>query len=198
MAKPCSFCSIETIQEELMVSVSHQWFAVYTRSCQEKKVAQHLSIRDMEYFLPVKKSVRRWNNGCAPTIEQPLFPGYLFVKIQRNERVRVLELPGVHSIVGNGKEPISLPSAEIEALRRAIPVMNVEPCAYLSVGEQARIKHGPLQGMTGIIVRKKNGLRFVLSLDLIMKSVSVEVDAQDLEATEHFSSRHNLAASAVA
>jgi transcription antitermination factor NusG len=198
MAKPWSFCSIETIQEALMVSVSHQWFAVYTRSCQEKRVGRHLSIRDMEYFLPVKRSQRRWNNGCAPTIEQPLFPGYLFVKIQRIERVRVLELPGVHSIVGTGKEPIPLPSAEIEALRRAIPVMNMEPCAYLSVGEQARIKHGPLEGMTGIIVRKKNGLRFVLTLDLIMKSVSVEVDALNLETAEPSSSRHNLAVSAVA
>jgi len=181
-----------------MVPVPHQWFAVYTRSCQEKRVGQHLSIRDVEYFLPVKRSLRRWNNGCAPTIEQPLFPGYLFVKIQRTERVRVLELPGVHSIVGTGKEPIPLPSEEIEALRRAIPVMNVEACAYLNVGEQATIKQGPLQGMTGIIVRKKNGLRFVLSLDLIMKSVSVEVDAQDLEVTEYSLSRHSLAAAAVA
>jgi transcription antitermination factor NusG len=180
------------------VSFSHQWFAVYTRSCQEKRVGQHLSIRDMEYFLPLNRSVRRWNNGCTPTIEQPLFPGYLFVKIQRTERVRVLELPGVHSIVGTGKEPIPLPSAEIEALRRAIPVMDMEPCAYLNLGKRARIKDGPLQGMTGIVVRKGNGMRFVLSVDLIMKSVSVEVDARNLETTEPSSSRHNLAVAAVA
>lgn len=114
-------------------------------------------------------------------VESPLFPGYLFVKILRAERLRVLGLPGVHSIVGNGREPVALPTAEIETLRDGIDLLKVQPCAYLNVGEYAKVKRGPLEGMTGVVVRKKNGLRLVLSLDLIMKSVSVEVDELDLE-----------------
>jgi len=162
--------------------VCPQWFAVYTFSCQEKRVAQHLSIREIDYFLPVGRSMRRWKNGCKMLIERPLFPGYLFVKILRTDRLSVLELPGVHSMVGTGKDPIALPSVEIETLRQGIDLLKAEPCPFLNVGDQARVKRGPLEGMTGIVVRKKNGLRLILSLDLIMKSVSVEVDALDLEA----------------
>jgi transcription antitermination factor NusG len=90
-------------------------------------------------------------------------------------------VPGVHSIVGTGKDPIPLPQFEIETLRRSIDFLKIEPHPYLNVGERATILRGPLAGMTGIVTRKKNGLRFVLSLDLIMKSVAVEVDAADLE-----------------
>lgn len=147
----------------------------------------HLTTRTIEHFLPVSRSSRRWRNGCTVLLEQPLFPGYLFVKIPRTERVRVLELPGVHSIVGNGREPIALPTEEIESLRGGIGSLNVEPCPYLNVGERARIIRGPLQGMTGIIARKKKGLRLILSLDAIMKSISVEIDERDLEAIDSHS-----------
>lgn len=126
-------------------------------------------------------------------LEQPLFPGYLFVKIPRTDRLRVLELPGVHSIVGTGKDPIPLPGVEIETLRQNIDVLNIEPCPHLNIGEKARVKRGPLLGMTGIVVRKKNGLRLILSLDLIMKSASVEVDALDLEAVGPSVPRWSLA-----
>jgi transcription antitermination factor NusG len=163
------------------VTVPDQWFAAYTFSCQEKRVAQHLSTRAIEYFLPVSRAVRRWKNGCTILCEQPLFPSYLFVKIPRAHRLRVLELPGVHSLVGSGKEPIALPDAEIETLRQGLDLLNPEPCPYLNIGDKAKIIRGPLLGMAGIIVHKKNGLRLVLSLDLILKSVSVEVGAQDLE-----------------
>lgn len=174
------------------VRLSPNWFAVHTGSCQEKRVAQHLSIRDIEHFLPVSKTSRRWKNGCTVVLEQPLFPGYLFVKIARTERVRVLELPGVNSIVGNGREPLALHSEEIESLRDGIGQLNVEPCPYLNVGERARIVRGPLLGMTGIIARRKNGLRLILSLDVIMKSISVEIDTRDLESLDSLSAVNSL------
>jgi transcription antitermination factor NusG len=154
---------------------------VYTLSCREKQVSRHMEIHSIEHFLPVTKSRRRWKNGCTVVVEEPLFPGYLFVQIDRAARTKVLSVPGVHSIVGTGKDPIPLPHFEIETLRRSIEHLKIEPHPYLNVGERATILRGPLAGMTGIVVRKKNGLRFVLSLDLIMKSVAVEVDAADLE-----------------
>lgn len=145
-------------------------------------MAQHLCIRELEYFLPLSRSTKKWRNGCTILSERPLFPGYLFVKIDRTDRVRVLELPGVHSIVGNGRDPIALPSGEIDSLRQGVDLLHMEACPFLKVGERARIVRGPLEGLTGIVSRKKGGLRLILSLDLIMKSVSVEVDAADLES----------------
>jgi len=163
------------------MAIADGWFAVYTLSCREKQVSRHMEIHSIEHFLPVTKSRRRWKNGCTALIEEPLFPGYLFVRIDRSARTQVLAVPGVHSIVGTGKDPIPLPQFEIETLRRTVDLLKMEAHPYLNVGERATILRGPLAGMTGIMVRKKNGLRFVLSLDLIMKSVAVEVDAADLE-----------------
>ena len=161
--------------------VSTGWFAVYTLSCREKQVSRHMDVHSVEHFLPLTKNRRRWKNGCTMLVEEPLFPGYLFVRMDRSERSQVLSVPGVHSIVGIGREPVALPQFEIEALRKSVDLLNIEPHSYLNVGERATILRGPLTGITGIITRKKNGLRFVLSLDLIMRSVAVEVDAADLE-----------------
>jgi len=172
---------VEAVAIESVLTPCHEWFAVYTCSCQEKRVAQHCSAHEIEHFLPVSQNRRRWKNGCTVLLERPLFPGYLFVKIEKRQRVRVLELPGVHSIVGRGREPVPLPGEEIEILRRGLDSINAEPCPFLNVGEKARVKRGPLEGMTGVVTRRKNSLRLVLSVDLIMRSVSVEVDSLDLE-----------------
>lgn len=162
-----------------------QWFAAYTFSCHEKRVAQHLSTHHIECFLPVHKKINRWKNGLRMLIEKPLFPGYVFVKMDRKDRVRVLEISGVHSIVGAGRQPIPLPYEEIEALRRGMHLLNAEPHPLLKFGEKVLIRKGPLEGVAGIVVRQKNSTRIVLTLDLIMKSISVEVDNEDLEVISH-------------
>ncbi len=167
-----------------------KWFAAYTHSCQEKRVAQQLTTRNIDYFLPVHRTISHWKNGLRVPIERPLFPGYVFVKANREDKVRILEAPGVHSIVGVGREPISLPYEEMEALRRGVSLLNVEPHPYLKAGDKVLIRKGPLEGMTGIIVRQKNSVRVVLSIDLIMKSISVEVDGNDLEIAGRNSSTY--------
>jgi transcription antitermination factor NusG len=87
----------------------------------------------------------------------------------------------VHSIVGSSKDPWPIPDCEIEALRRGLQMHKVEPHPYLKVGERVRIKTGLMAGVQGILVRKKSEFRVVLTLDAIMRSVAVEVDADDLE-----------------
>ena len=159
----------------------HEWFAVYTSPRHEKKVTEHLARRNVETFLPLYSSVRRWKNGCKVTVALPLFPGYLFVCVSRLERVRVLESPGVLWFVGVGGQPAALAEAEIEALRTGVQAFNCEPHPYLVLGEKARIRRGPLEGFEGVLVRKKGALRVVISLSLIMKSIAIEVDATDLE-----------------
>ena len=114
-------------------------------------------------------------------LELPLFPNYVFVRIDSRERVRVLEVPGVLSLIGFGRNLAPLPDFEIEALRSGLGQLKIEPHAYLVIGERVRIKAGPMTGMEGVLVRKKSNFRVVLTLDAIMQSVAVEVAAGDLE-----------------
>jgi transcription antitermination factor NusG len=161
--------------------VTCQWFAVYTIPRHEKRLAEHFDIRQIEFFLPLYRALRKWKDGSRVKLELPLFPNYIFVRISRRERVKVLEVPGVLSIIGRGREPIPLPDSEIEGLRRGLELTKIEPHPYLVVGEKVRINTGPLEGMEGVLIRKKNGFRVVLTISMIMKSVSVEVDVGDLE-----------------
>jgi transcription antitermination factor NusG len=161
-----------------------QWFAAYTTPRHEKHVAEMLAERNIESFLPLYRTVRQWKKSSPITLEMPLFPCYLFVHIRRAARGAVLGLPGVVSIVGSPKEPWPLPQLEIEALRLGVQTGKVGPHPYLNVGDRVRIKAGSMAGVEGILVRRRNQMRFVLTLEAIMRSVSIEVDADDLEAVE--------------
>ena len=175
-AANCYFGGLEQSTEPLS-----RWFAVYTIPRHEKRLAEHFDVRQLEYFLPLYRTLRRWKDGSRITLELPLFPNYIFVRISRRERVRVLEVPGVLSIVGCGREPVAVPDGEIEALRQGIDTMKIEPHRYLVVGERVRIHAGPLAGMEGVLIRKKNCFRVVLTLSMIMQSIAVELDIEDLE-----------------
>jgi transcription antitermination factor NusG len=158
-----------------------QWFAAYTTPRHEKHVSEVLTERRVETFLPLYRSARQWKKSCPVVLELPLFPTYVFVRIARNALGVVLSMPGIISIVGSSKEPWPLPDLEIEALRRWMQTRKVEPHPYLKVGEKVRIRTGVMAGVEGILVSKKDEFRVALSLDAIMQSVAVEVDANDLE-----------------
>jgi len=157
------------------------WYAIYASPRHEKRVHEHLSYRNVECFLPLYRDVHRWKNGCKHLVELPLFPGYLFVKIGQRQRVRVLEIPGVLSFVGTKAEPAQLSDFEIETLRSGLHLKKFAPYRDLVVGEKVRIKAGPLTGLAGVLVRAMNGMRVVLTLDMINQSVAVELDAADVE-----------------
>lgn len=158
------------------------WFAVYTTSRHEKRVALHLSMREIEHYLPLYRTQRKWSDGSKVTLDLPLFPGYIFVRIERAERVRVLEVPGVLAVVGGKRgEQGSLTEADIDALRTGLPLRHVEPHAFLKVGQRARIRSGAFADMEGVVIQKKNSFRVILTLDTIMQSFAVEVDGKELE-----------------
>jgi transcription antitermination factor NusG len=161
---------------------SRYWFALYIIRNHEKRVEQHLRTKGVEAFLPLSTVTKKWRNQVTAKVDLPLFPGYVFVRIACTERVRVLEIPSVVSIVGNGRQPLPLPDGEIEAFRAGLHLRCVDPHPYLKEGNRARIRFGPLAGLEGIIIRKNDRLRVVLSIDLIMRSVAVHVQAEDLEA----------------
>lgn len=156
------------------------WYAAYTSANHEKRVAAQLAQKGVEHFLPLYEAVHRWKDRRV-RLQLPLFPGYVFVRLPLSERLRVLQVSGVARLVGSGDRPVSLPEEEIESLRRGFRGdMKMEPHPYLSEGQRVRIMRGPLTGLDGILLRKKGNLRLVLSIDLIMRSIVVDVDAADI------------------
>jgi transcription termination/antitermination protein NusG len=157
------------------------WYALYTCSRHEKCVAQQIEQRSIACFLPMYRTVRRWKDR-RKEMELALFPGYVFVRMAMRDRLRVLELPSVVRLVSFNGQPAVLPEAEIEQLRQRLSRGGcMEPHPYLRIGRRVRVCGGPMQGLEGIIVRRKDRCRVVFSLDLIMRSVAVEVDEDDVE-----------------
>jgi transcription antitermination factor NusG len=157
------------------------WYALYTCPRREKRVAEEIQLRDISCFLPLYRSVRRWKDRRRE-LELALFPGYVFVHIALQDKLQVLQVPGAVRLVSFNGQPAALPEHEIECLRnRQSSLGAIQPHPYLSVGRRVRVRSGPLQGLEGIIRRSKDKCRVVFSLDLIMRSVAVEVDEADVE-----------------
>jgi transcription antitermination factor NusG len=172
---------IETVIPQLASDRVH-WYAAYTCTNHERRVAQQLDERDVENFLPLYRSVRRWKDR-RKELQLALFPSYVFVRMDPMDRLRVLQLPGVVSFVNFGGTPAPLLDSEIETLRRgrACPGQ-IAPHPYLKVGRRVLVASGPFAGTEGILVRRRDSCRVVVSIDLLMRSVAVEVDEADIVA----------------
>ena len=162
-------------------TVGRQWFAVFIVPQNEKAALRHLEMRNIESFLPTYETLQIWKNRQRKKCTLPLFPSYLFVRIGTGERGKVLQVPGVLHIVGDGRHSVPLEDAQVEFLRSGFKGKNLEPFTELAVGEKVRIETGVMQGVEGILVRKSNQLRFVLSIKLINQYAAVEVDADALK-----------------
>ena len=157
------------------------WWALYTRHQHEKVVAEMLALKGLEVFLPLYESVRRWKDR-KKMLSLPLFPCYVFVRGAVNRRLQVLTTPGVHMILTNGEHAATVPEDEIEAIRRTVEgSLRVEPHPFLKCGERVRVTRGSLEGIEGILIRKKSLYRLVLSVNMLAQSVAVEIDASDVE-----------------
>ena len=157
------------------------WYALYTCPRHEKRVAEQIEQRSISCFLPVYRSVRRWKDR-RKELELALFPGYVFVRMALENKLRVLELPGAVRLVSFNGKPAAIPADEIETLRdRLSGASSIEPHPYLRTGRRVRVRSGAMAGLEGIVVRRKDRCRVVFSIDLIMRSVAVEVDQADLE-----------------
>ncbi len=157
------------------------WWAVYTRHQHEKVVAETLSAKGFDVFLPLYQSTRRWKDR-SKVLSLPLFPCYLFVRGGIDRRLQVVTTPGIHMILYRGEHVAIVPDAEIEALQRAVEgPLHVEPHPFLKCGTRVRVTRGSLAGVEGILIRKKNLFRLILSVDMLAQSVAVEVDSSDVE-----------------
>ena len=157
------------------------WWAVYTRHQHEKVVADMLTAKGFEVFLPLYESVRRWKDRKM-VISLPLFPCYLFVRGGLDRRLQVVTTPGIHMILYRGEKVAVIPDREMEAIQKAVEEpSSVEPHPFLRCGTRVRVIRGALEGVEGILIRKKNLFRLILSVDMLAQSVSVEVHASDVE-----------------
>lgn len=157
------------------------WWALYTRHQHEKTVADMLTAKDFEVFLPLYDSMRRWKDR-KKIVSLPLFPCYVFVRGGLNRRLQVVTTPGVHMILTHGEKFAVIPEDEIQAIRRTVEgSYRVEPHPYLKVGERVRVIRGSLEGVEGVLLRKKNVCRLVLSVAMVTQSVAVEIDSADVE-----------------
>lgn len=158
-----------------------RWYAAYTSANHEKRVAEQLQVRSVQHFLPLYQSVRRWKDRRV-TLDTPLFPGYVFVRLALRDRLPVLQIPGLARLVGFNGTPMALPEEEMEALRAGFEHgVRAEPHPFLRVGRKVRVKNGPLAGLEGTLVKRKKLTRLVVSMELIQRAMAVEIDEVDLE-----------------
>jgi transcription antitermination factor NusG len=157
-----------------------RWYAACTFPRHEKCVALHLQQRGFDYFLPVYQETHRWKDR-RKIVEMALFPGYVFVRMTLKQQPGVLQLASVARLVSFQGRPAALPDAEIEALRNGLAEnLHAEPHPYLKLGRRVQITSGPLAGTAGILLRKKQSFRVVLSIEMIKRSVAVELDVSDI------------------
>ena len=157
------------------------WYAVHTQYQHEKAVARILAQKGFDIFLPVYDVARRWKDRTIQ-LSLPLFPCYVFIQGGLDRRLRVLNTPGVFGFVGWSGRAAPIPEEEIEAVLRTMEsLLKVEPHPFLKTGDWVRVRSGPLADIEGILVRKKSQFRLVLSVEMLGKSASVEVDLASVE-----------------
>jgi transcription antitermination factor NusG len=153
------------------------WYVLYTRHQHEKTVAQILTSKGFEILLPLYSTARQWKDRTK-LLSLPLFPCYVFLRGGLKRRLEIMTTPGIHALVSTAGQPAAIPPAEIEAIRRVVEGgVRVEPHPFLKCGDRIRVKCGLLKGIEGILVRKKNLCRLVLSVEMLGKAAAVEVDA---------------------
>jgi len=154
----------------------YRWYALLVRTRFEKMVALHVGKKGFEEYLPMYRTARQWSDRVKQT-EVPLFPGYVFCKFDINERLPLLMIPGVMSVVSFGGAPFAIPEPEIRAVQEVVASgLNYEPWPFSSIGQPVQVKFGPLKGLEGLIVEVKKNCHLVISVTLLNRSVSVEID----------------------
>ncbi len=174
---------ILTTENQLRASECCAWYAVYTKHQHEKSVSDFLSRKGFEVFLPLYGVKRRWKDR-AKMVSLPVFPCYLFLRTNLDRKLDVLRTPGVFWLVENEGRACPIPESEIETVRKITQSSSrIEPHPYASLkdGDFVRIRNGALAGIQGILTHVKNRYRVVLSVEVLRKAVSVEVDISSVE-----------------
>ncbi len=165
-------------------AIRYPWFALQVRSRYEQTICCLLRAKGFQPMLPLYRSRSRWSDRIKE-IQTPLFPGYLFCQFDPHNRLPILSTPGVIQMVGVGKQPDPIDSAEIVAIQALSQCdLGRQPWPFLEVGQRVQIMSGPLCGLEGILIDFKGVRRVVLSVSLLRRSVAVELDTVDVNPAE--------------
>ena len=160
-----------------------QWFAVWTRSRQEKVAAAMLDMVGVDHFLPLKSELRQWSDR-KQTVSVPLFCGYLFVRMNptKDSRLEVLKAPGIAGFVGNSSGPLPIPDQQIEDIRTILGRrIDCTVIPILEEGDRVRVVRGPLTGIEGRLLQSNSSSRLLISIEMLHKSIAVSLSSQDVE-----------------
>lgn len=160
-----------------------RWYALYVQVRHEKTVGAQIELRGIPCYVPLYEAVRRWSDRKT-VVSLPLFPGYIFVRVALSQANSLTGIRGAVSLVGFGNKPSPIPDEQIATLQAALSARASIPVPYFPTNTPVRILAGPLAGLEGVVMRDKGKSRMVVSLDMIMRSVSVELDPLDLERLE--------------
>lgn len=164
------------------VTHAYPWFAVRTKINHERIAASLLSSKGLESYLPTRRTRRQWSDRVVHS-ESPLFPGYLFCRFDPMKKLAVIETPSVTSIVSFGNQLAPVDDSEITAIQMILDSgLQAEVCPYPREGERVRVISGSLEGLEGILLRRKSEFRMVVSISLLQRSIAVEVDRAWIEA----------------
>ncbi|OGW48544.1 MAG: hypothetical protein A2Z50_07260 [Nitrospirae bacterium RBG_19FT_COMBO_42_15] len=160
------------------------WYAIYVRSRHEFHVFERLSGANIDSFLPTVERLSRWKDR-KKMVNFPLFPGYLFVHINKsyNNILTVLKTNGVVRFLGlSPREPEPIPEEQIISLKKVVESKEfLDPHPYLKEGQRIRIKRGALAGVEGLLIEKTGQHNLVISVDILQRGVSLKVDASEVE-----------------
>jgi len=163
------------------------WYALTVKPRHERTAAQNLRQKGLEEYLPVYRARRRWSDRIKE-LELHLFPGYVFCRFSYKQRLQVLNTPGIASIVSFGKVAAPIDDGEITAIQAIVSSgLNVQPWPYLKVGQRIRIEEGCLTGLVGTLVREKDLCRVVMNVEILQRSVAVEIDRELVGASKDVS-----------
>ena len=173
----------DNLHAEIATANEAGWWAVYTKHQHEKVAAEIISLKGAEVFLPLYSTMRRWKDRTVQ-LAVPLFPSYIFVRAQPDLQLRVLNTPGIFTIVTHGAQFALVSNREIQNLRKAVESPHpIGPYPFLKAGERVRIIRGALEGVEGILVRQRNLCRVVITVEMLAQSAAVEVNAWDVAPT---------------
>ncbi len=151
------------------------WYGVRVKSHCEQIASKALAARGYDPFLPSYQIRRRWSDRVK-LMELPLFPGYLFCRLDVTQRLPVLTSPGVVDLVGIGKVPVAIDEAEVDAIRAVVGSgLAARPWPFVREGQRVQVEDGPLRGMQGIVTSIQDR-RMIISVTLLQRSVSVAMD----------------------
>jgi len=155
-----------------------KWYALTVPYQHERQTEKALQSKGLETLMPVYRSRRQWSDRVKD-VEMPLFAGYVLCHFDLMNRIHVMDTPGVARIVGFGGAPAALEDSEIAVIQRMLlSKLPLAPWPYLKAGDRVRVEHGPMRGQEGTLVRTKDSVHLVINIDVLQRSIAVQVDRE--------------------